>query len=226
MTAREKAKMRRKWKRWLKKIIGEIQNLLVSQYIFQEIGKIVESNPKTPSPSLFNHWMINNYVSRMAVGIRRLTDKNPRTISLYNLIEDIADNPKAIGRDYFFHRYPERMRDGELATRDFQEFANKGQKFINPKGLRRDSKKLLRESKRIKDFVDKWIAHHDKDRASKVRHIPTFNEMDEALTLLDKTACKYHGLINGRHADTLLPGIYSDWRKPLRYAWIIDKSEE
>lgn len=226
MTPKEKAKMRRKWKRRLKKIIGEIQNLLMSQYIFQEIGKIVESNPRTQSPPLYKRWMINNYVARMTVGIRRLTDRDPRTISLYNLIEDIADNPKAVGRDYFFHRYPKSMRDGGLATRDFQEFANKGQKFINPKKLRRDSKKLLRESKRIKDFVDKWIAHCDKDRANRVRRVPTFNEMDEALTLLDKTACKYHGLINGIHADTLLPGIYYDWRKPLRYAWIIDKSEE
>jgi len=225
MTAKEKVKKRKKWRRWLKKIQVKISKLLESRYIFQEIGEIIKSNPNAQSPALINHWIINNYVSRMSVGIRRLTDKRHGTVSLYRLIEDIANNPQAMSRDYFLKRYPRRLRDNALASRDFDRFANRGQKFINHRKLRRDLENPLKKTERIKKFVNKWIAHHDEHRSTKMRRFPTFNELDEALTLLDETACKYYGLINNRKVDTFFASIHFDWKKPLKYPWIIDKTD-
>ena len=111
-----------------------------------------------------------------------------------------------------------------MACFDFERFANKGKQLINTQKLDKDLKMLETKGERIQRFVDKWIAHNEINKRSKLRKIPTFDDLNKFLDVLDKMVCKYYLLVDGGGMTTTLPVIQCDWKKPLRYPWIPNKT--
>jgi len=225
MNIREKAKRRYKWRGWLKEIGNDIGWLLTSHDIFEEIQKIVKSNELIQSPGLLHRWMTSNYAARVSISIRRLDDHNKRCISLYRLIEDIAENPDVITRNYYISRYPEWMRNRGLADSDFDKFAKKGSNLISKFKLKKDMRRLDKDTIQIRKFVNKWIAHRDIKR--KKFSIPTVEDTKKALNdIIDNLFCKYSMLLTGGGLSTRKPTIAYDWKEPLRHPWIEMTEEE
>jgi hypothetical protein len=224
MTPKQKAQLRRKWRRWLKIIGYDLGWLLTSHDIFEEVQKIMKSNKKIQSPSLFYRWIKDNYSARVAIGIRRLVEPDKaykRAISLYRLIEDISQNRQAITRDYCVSQW---MQKGGLAERNFDIFANKGDPLISAYKLNRDMKSLQRETQRIRTFTNKYIAHYD--LKGRIRRLPTFNDVDEVLKVVDAIFCKYYLLLTRDSMTTHKPVLQYDWKKPLRHAWISKQKKQ
>jgi hypothetical protein len=219
MTLKQKVQLRRKWRRWLKIIDNDLGWLLTSHDIFNEVKKIMKANKKIQSPALFYRWIKDNYAARVAIGIRRLVDSDKRAISLYRLIEDISQNRHAITRNYYIGRYRNKrsIKDG-LADKDFNNFANKGELLINEKKLDRDMKGLKRETERIKIFANKWVAHYDLKH--RIRRMPTFEDVEKAMKVIDDIRMKYHLLLTRSCMRTCKPIIPYDCKEPLRHAWI------
>ena len=227
MTPKQKAKLRRKWRRWLKIIGNDLGWLLISHDIFEEVQKIMKSNKKIQSPPLFYSWIKDNYSARVAIGIRRLVDPDRaynRAISLYRLIEDISQNRQAITRDYYVSQYYKWMQKEGLAERDFDIFANKGDPLISAYKLNRDMKSLQRETQCIRTFTNKWIAHYD--LKGRIRRLPTFKDVDEALKVVDSIFCKYYLLLTRGSMTTRKAVLQYDWKKPLRHAWIVEQKNQ
>jgi len=224
MNPREYSKKRRKWRRWLKEIGNDIGWLLTSHDIFEEIQNIVKSNELIQTPSLLHRWMISNYAARVSIGIRRLDDHDKRSISLYRLIKDIAGNTEAITRHYYVLQYPKKMRDMGLADSDFDNFANKGSNLISTFKLKKDMRRLDKDTVQIRKFVNKWIAHCDIKR--KKFSTPTVNDTKKALEDIDNLFCKYYMLLTRGGLSTRKPTIAYDWREPLRHPWIKMTEEE
>jgi hypothetical protein len=70
--------------------------------------------------------------------------------------------------------------------------------------------------KKVKDYVDKFVAHHDRSRSVPV---PTHRELNEAVDTLIATFRKYYALIN----DTDIDVVVSYLEDPLsifRFAWM------
>lgn len=226
MTAKQKAQLRRKWRRWVEVITRQVINLLVSQYVWQEIGKIIHANPKIQVGSEFYTWIKDNYVAQIGTTIRRLAEPQKKgknykhTVSLYILLEDIAQNPDVISRSYLakkrYSNYPKHAR-AQCAQRDFAIFAEGGATSVSVDKTRKDLKTLKNKTSRIETFVHQWIAHWDSKK--RIKRIPTFNEVDEAIRVLEQLTIKYRGLITGSHAATLMP-IMPDWKELLRHAWV------
>jgi len=211
MTPKQKAKLRRKWRRWLKTIGNDLGWLLTSHDIFEEVQKIMKSNKKIQSPPLFYCWIKDNYSAKVAIGIRRLVEpeKNyKRAISLYRLIEDISKNRQAITRE-------------GLTERDFDIFAKKGDPLISTYKLNRDMKSLKIKTQRIRTFTNKYIAHYDLE--GRIRRLPTFKDVDEALKVVDTIFCKYYLLLTRYSMTTRKPVLQYNWKKPLRHAWIVEQ---
>ncbi len=224
MTPKQNAQLRRKWRRWLKIIGNDLGWLLTSHNIFEEVQKIIKSNKKIQSPPLFYHWIKDNYSARIAIGIRRLVDTDrayKRAISLYRLIEDISQNRQAITRDYYVSQYYKGMQKDGLAEMDFDIFANKGDPLISVYKLNRDMKSLQRETRRIRIFTNKWIAHYD--LKGRIRRLPTFKDVNEALKVVDAIFCKYYLLLTLGSMTTSKPVLQYDWKKPLHHAWIAEQ---
>jgi len=208
--------MRRKWRRWHERIGNDLGWLLTSHDIFEEIQSVIKSNKKIQLPTLFYRWICDNYAARVSTGLRRLSDSDKRTISLYRLIEDISENPEAITRDYYTSDYPREEMD--LTDWDFDNFADKGSKFISTFKLGKDMKRLKRDTTRIRKYANKWIAHCDLNRVQ--LQLPTYREVGEALKRVDELYCKYSLLITRAGTTTRKPVLQYDWKEPLRHPWI------
>ena len=111
------------------------------------------------------------------------------------------------------------MQKEGLAERDFDIFANKGDPLISSYKLNRDMKILQRETQRIRTFTNKWIAHYD--LKGRIRRLPTFKDVDEALKVVDSIFCKYYLLLTRGSMTTRKAFLQYDWKKPLRHAWIV-----
>jgi len=225
MTEKQKVQLRQKWKGWLEKIGNDLGWLLTSRDIFERVRNIVDSNKRIQSPDLFHRWIVDNYVARVAVGIGRLNDHDSRTISLHRLIKDISENLEAMTRDYFVSRYPDWMQDEGVADHDFDEFAEKNGRLISLGRLDDDIDLLDKETRLVKDFRNRWIAHFDLNR--EIERMPTFGDVDKSLQVIDRIFCKYYLLVDGGGMKTVKPALQFDWKEPLRYAWIeVDEQKQ
>jgi len=86
----------KKWDRWLDEIHKDIRKLLWYRYVFREVGKIVESNPKIQVPSEFYNWMISIYEEVVPAGVRRHSDMHKDAISLAKLLYEIRCDPQVL----------------------------------------------------------------------------------------------------------------------------------
>lgn len=224
LTQSEKRKLRKKWKRWLKKIKDDLGELLTSMDVYTELRAIVAENKKIQSPALLFTWISRNFADSVAIGIRRFNDHNKRSISLYRLIEDVSEHPDAITRKFYTSPYPKWMQEHGLADRDFNKFANKKDNILNPDKLKRDMRKLEGDTDHIRKFVNKWVAHCDlKQRKYK---IPTFKDVDNTLRDIDQIFCKYYMLLTRAGMTTCKPALQFDWTEPLKHVWIPKDSEK
>lgn len=210
--------IRRKWRRWLKRIGDDLGNLLTSNDVFKELRRIVGLNKQIQSPALLHVWISDNFASSVASGVRRLTDRSNKAISLHRLIKDISLHREAISRQCYVLTYPKWMREQGLADRDFDNYARKGEKLLSPPRLQRDLAKLKRDTARIKVFVDKYVAHCDLDQ--KRYKIPTFKDIDTTLQDLDDLFCRYYMLLTRGGLNTRKPALQYDWKEPLRHVWL------
>lgn len=169
MTEKQKAQLRRKWKRWLKEICEQVSRLLVIQHVWQETGEIIKANPKIQVPSLFYDWITANYTVHIGVIIRRLAESKKKwkgpyknTVSLWRLLNDIRKHPEAVSKDYFFKRYNGiHIKQTKVPEREFNKFAEPGAEFISPDKIKKDIEDLKKKTAKIVAYVDKQIAHWD-----------------------------------------------------------------
>jgi hypothetical protein len=218
MTEKEKQNLRRKWKAWVKTIGHDLGNLLISKDIHTEIRRLAAINENIRSPLLFHNWLVNNYVDSISIRVRRLADRDKKSISLYGLIRDILKNKEAITRQYFVSRYPMEMQNYGMADRDFDNFANKKDCLVSKYKLERDMNRLKKDTDRIRVFVNKWVAHCDLER-NRFR-VPTHKQLNDSLQDIDKLYCKYLMLLTGDGMTTRKPVLQYDWKEPLRHVWL------
>jgi len=77
------------WDSWLAKIHHDVRRLLELRYIFWEVGKIVNANPRIQRTSSFYGWMGATYSAAVPIGIRRQLDEHPDSLSLARLLSEI-----------------------------------------------------------------------------------------------------------------------------------------
>ena len=225
MTERQKTQLRKKWKRWIGIIGHDLANNLTSSDIHEEIRHIIITlNERIQAPSLLYNWLVDNYVDSITIRVRRLTDHDTRCISLYRLIEDISKNHEAITRDYYVSRYHKQMREEGFADRDFDRFANKGNNLISEYKLRKDMRRLDKNTDRIRKFVNKWIAHCDLQHKKLTAR--THKDINDSLKSIDELFCKYNMLVTRGGMRTAKPVLQFDWKEPLRHAWIKDDKQK
>lgn len=219
MNPNKDAKLRKKWKQNINIIKRDMGDLLTSRMIFNELGEIIKKNTALQkTPGLFFEWIKDNYVARMAVAVRRLADQDKRSISLLNLITELQKNKDALSRKYFLSKYS--MADHDMADPDYDSFACKNSKSLSDFKLKSDKIKILKHTKKIKCFVDKWVAHHDYDRSVAIKKLPTFSDLNDTLNQLDEITCKYDMLLTGGGMTSCEPTIQFYWKEPLTIPWI------
>ncbi|MBF0293518.1 MAG: DUF2442 domain-containing protein [Nitrospinae bacterium] len=209
-----------KWIKWLDVIKAEVQQeLVLPKHTFSEIQGIIKANPKLQQQNYFYRYLARTYISHMLMGVRRQTKIGKDSISFARLLQEMIDNSQIISREYYVGLYKdtEAQVAKSFADNDFNKFADPGFSHIKPSLICDDLTKLRSVAKRCEKYADKRIAHWDK---SPPKEIPTYNELDDVVELLDKLYAKYAQLFHGSSAQSLLGTFQYDWKSIFYIPWI------
>ncbi len=220
----QKKNLEKKWRSNLKQIENSVSKLLENRYFFKELADIIKDNSSLPPKNRFLIWIRENYFMTAAIGMRRLIDKDPRSISLYTLLEDIKNNPERLSRE----RYRELFKDASFAedysyiNDCFDKLIGRGKDYIDPENVQKDICSLckIREDDLI-DYVNKTIAHYDK---KKIKRLPMVADLDKSIDLLKELVEKYHAIICAELID-LLPRQQDPWKHIFKVPWIPKKEK-
>ena len=63
------------------------------QYVYREVGQIINANPKIQTDGYFYQWLGITYSQSASIGLRRHLDSRPDVITLWRLLDDIQQSP-------------------------------------------------------------------------------------------------------------------------------------
>lgn len=205
-----------KWNKWLELIYKEITDLSVKRYIFWEVQEIIKNNQKIQKPSAFYEFLGNCYVSSAVMTIRRQVKFGKGSISFARLLQEICDTPEVLSRDRYVALYKGSGSEC-FADRDFDKFAGKGKENVDSLLVKFDLEKFRKKANGCEKYADKRIAHFDKKMPKRV---PTFDELDTCIDLLESLIKKYYQLFRGGSLVSVLPTFQYDWKQIFREPWL------
>lgn len=206
-----------KYQKWLKslgKIRSEISELVLSRHVFQRIYEIVTINQEINKGNLFYDWLSKNYGQSSLMGIRRLIDKDKKTLSLYVLLQDCLENNNKLSRKLHISLYSDEMKG--LGENQFDDLAGKNNNSFPKSEIEKDIYKLDNIRELLKSHINKKIAHLDKKEHGK---IPTLLEIYNSVDTLVEIAHKYSLIITAVD-HKFMPVIQNDWESIFKTPWI------
>jgi len=87
--------------------------------------------------------------------------------------------------------------DDDYINRGFDELVGKGKEYIEPLDVKDDISKLNERIEVLKTYVNKTVAHLDREKLEK---LPTIKDLDDSIDLIVKLIQKYYAII---HAGTI-----------------------
>ena len=236
----EKSQKLEKWLKWMETIHDEILALVRDASIFWEVQDMIRENPRIQKPSAFYSYLARTYLSHALAGLRRQTELQKDSISFVRLLTEIAEHPEELSRNYFKSCQPSSngpdldqvvgkatleavgiTDSSQLKTiikmDDFDQYADTSGAYVCPQMVKEDRARLESVVKTHREYADKRIAHWDK-REPKV--IPTFEELDDCIKLLDQMYVKYHFLFHAESIDTLMPTYQYEWKNIFCEPWL------
>lgn len=172
----------------LLEIRSEVLDLATDKDIYWKVQKdIIQRNVRllTIRNPFFD--MLNDaYAHATAMRIRRLVDKDNRTISLYRLLQELKGYPDLTGNE---------LKQGELEQ---------------------DIDALRNATAKVKDYVDQFVAHHDRTPTSSA---PIYRELNAAIDLLIQLFKKYYGILQGADIEVVVSYL-EDPMSIFRFPWL------
>lgn len=215
--------LRKRWIKWLPSMSSDITDMLAKKEIFWELQDIAKENPEILKPDAFFDWMCRNYVISQAVGIRSFIDSDKKSHSLWRLLYEALENPGVINRTAHLRMYRKTPNGEWLGNKTFNAVVGEDLKKLGQKAIRTDMRQLEDSCERIRKFVNKRIAH--RTNPGQIRRLPVFNELDEALKVLDRIFCKYNLLLRAQGLSTCEAVRQYDWREVLWEPWVNQQSK-
>ena len=205
-----------KWLKWFAVVHDEIQQLLIAKDIFWSVQDLVKANPQIQKPSAFYKYLGDTYISHVLIGIRRQVKVDPNAISFVRLLTEINESPEKFTRKYFTSLYSGSLVENR-ADKEFDEFCQaKGTDYISPDMVQNDITVIRTTAARCEDFADRRIAHRD---TRDPRSLPTFNEVDDVVNVLDRIYVKYHLIFHAGAMSSLMPIYQYDWQEVFDERW-------
>ncbi len=206
----------KKWLRWLEVIKDEVQDLVMAKRTFHEVQQLIRDNPALHQPNSFYDYLSRTYVSHVVIGLRRQIKCGNQSISMARMFEELIESPQVLTRSYYVGLYKGSVVEN-FADKDFNKFAAPEAPHIDPTLVAADLTRLRNATKRCEDFADKRVAHRDKKEP---KELPTFNEVDACINLLDELYVRYFMLFRASNMGSLLPTRQYDWKAIFRVPWI------
>ncbi len=196
-------------------VCKEVTNLLASRAMYRSLLEMVDKNPEIQKPSFFYSWLRSQYAATQSIGVRRMIDGDPRSLSLNNLLNSLWKVSHLITADRHAGFYQASALGPETGYAEFRQFATSDGVSFNLAMVAGDLQTLRSTAQAIKAFADKRVAHTQKIVAKS--KLPTFGQLDAALDLLESLAVKYRLLLICLGGD--LTPVILDYEGIFQVAW-------
>ena len=197
---------------------SDLSDLFRRQEIFWQLQEIAKENSAILKNGAFFAWMCNNYIDSFAIRTRAYVDQSKGSHSLWRLLFENLENPGAINITTHANLYRNTPYGAEFGRTCFKNCIGKNATVLSSHAIRRDLRALEDTSERLRRFVNKRVAH--RNRLGAIRKIPTFNDVDNSLAVIDRIFCKYNLLLSASGMDSCRATAQYDWRHVLWHPWI------
>ena len=212
------ARLRAKWRRWLTPMSSDLSDLFRRQEIFWQLQVVAKENPSILKNGAFFSWMCNNYIDAFAIRLRACVDQSKGSHSLWRLLYEALENPGAINITTHANLYRNTPYGVAFGESCFRNCVGQKASVLSDRAIRMDMKALEDSSDRLRRFVNKRVAH--RNRPGAIRRVPTFDEIDNTLSVIDRLFCKYNFLLSASGMDSCRATAQYDWRDVLWQPWI------
>lgn len=206
-----------KWESWLKTICQEIVHLAASRQIYTETVKIILANEHLPKENHFLDFLQEWYVHSIVMGLRRQLKTGDGNVSLAGLLKDIAGASHLLSRERFVSLVSKDGRGKKQPNATFDKYAGEGAQSLDPQQICEDLRKFKDIAAKCEEYADRLVAHRDKRGVSVV---PTYKDLDDALTFMDELLKKYFLLIRGDTLARVRPVFQRNWKVIFKQPWI------
>lgn len=197
----------------IKKIIEQIKDLMWDKKMFDETIEIMNNNAISQN-NVFHIFINAGYVSHGVLGICRLVDENKDSLSLISVLKSIFDNAEKITKEWYVKNYALERQFGNKSFED--NFGN--QSFIDPSIIYADIGSLIFNTRELKKYRDKRIAHFDKNGNvfldEKVAPL-----VQKATAVIEELGKKYYLLLFQQGYGILLPTDHTNYQKIFDKPW-------
>ena len=205
---------------WLEFIFKDVQDLLLDNYIFWELQKIIEGNSQFKrAPALFNQWLTSSFVQATVVGVRRQIKVDGDSISLKCFLYEVYQHPYLISRNHYMNLYSNKSAlPSEVGNREFDKLAGQGGAYLPVNTVQQQLDRLISTTKQIEHYVDRRIVHYDKRGLN--NQVPKFNDLDNSLKVLEELVKFYWRWLKGDSMTQICPEVQYDWKAIFRFPWL------
>lgn len=208
------------WREWLEgDLFQQVHEILQQRLVFKSWNEIVDvAATDSKTPGLFHAWVNHNYIAALAVGVRRMCDRDTRTRSLVRLLEEIKEHAPELTREWWMGRWwPPDDEPSEPYLAQFDELSSGGD-HVDPAVVQADLDRLTEVSGVIREYVNKFVAHLDGDRA-RVGPV-TLGELHEAADTVYEVFHRWYELVT--NVTLTVPAI-EHWETVLTRPWITEE---
>jgi hypothetical protein len=207
------------WAQQINEVADELQNLLTHRQIYRRYGEMVNNAQLSQDGAIFQNWIKTNYVTFVAMSIRRQMGQGKDETSLINLISDIGSSSTDITRKWYRTLYPDRLVfdvdvASNMANQFFDQAAGTGETF-DPKIAHDDLEELKRVGNDIRLLANRTVAHNLAKEAPKIN----FDQADACIDKFRDIASRYLMLLTGS-GSSLETVIVDDWQSIFTRPWI------
>jgi hypothetical protein len=198
----------------LDRVYAEVRSLRVNQHVCWEVQKIIRNNPNLRKPSTFYGWMGNLYAAAMSAAVRRLVDRRKDTVSFVRLLENVKAKPSCVSRKAYKKRCTNPNLPLKYLDKDYDGLIGPVMPHPDPVKIADEIRKLKERTEPLRRFVNEHVAHNAIQQS---KSLPTFQELDDAIDMLEALAKRYLHLFRGAVLTLALPTWQYDWKAIFHY---------
>jgi len=171
----------------MRELRGEVLELVEDHDIYWKVQRVIQSNARLlGARSGFFDMMNDGFAHSTALRVRRVVDTDHRTVSLLRLLRDLVSYP------------------GLLSGK------------VKKIELENDIRELEESTKKIKEYVDQFVAHHDRTPTADT---PINRELTRAIEAISRLFKKYYSALMNTDIELRISHL-EDPLAIFRYSWI------